>query len=56
MPDTRASGISITRKPQITALQKLNPLIQINNSIVRFYKIKFRTREIVLFGIIQVYT
>jgi hypothetical protein len=54
MPDTRASGVSITRKPQVTALQKLNPLIQINNSIVGFYKIKFRIRKTISLGIIQV--
>jgi hypothetical protein len=54
MLDTGASGVSTTRKPQVTALQKLNLLIQINNSIVGFYKIKFGTGEVVLLGIIQV--
>jgi hypothetical protein len=56
MPDTRASRVFTTRKPQVTALQKLNPLIQINNSTVRFYKIKFGIREIVSLNIIQVCT
>jgi hypothetical protein len=56
MPDTGASRVSIAGKPQMTALQKLNLSIQINNSIVGFYKIKFRTGETVLLGIIQVRT
>jgi hypothetical protein len=54
MLDTRASRISITRKPQVTALQKLNLLIQINNFTAGFYKIKFRAGKIVLLSIIQV--
>jgi hypothetical protein len=54
MLDTRASRVSITRKPQITALQKLNLLIQINNSMAGFYKIKFGAGEAVLLGTIQV--
>jgi hypothetical protein len=56
MLDTRASRVSITRKPQVTALQKLNLLIQINNSMAGFYKIKFGARKVVLFSTIQVYT
>jgi hypothetical protein len=56
MLDTGASGISIARKPQVTALQKLNLLIQINNFIAGFYKIKFRVGEAVLLGTIQVRT
>jgi hypothetical protein len=56
MLDTRASRVSITRKLQVTTLQKLDPLIQINNSTAGFYKIKFRVREIILFNIIQVCT
>jgi hypothetical protein len=52
MLDTRASRISIAGKPQVTALQKLDLLIQIDNSIAGFYKIKFGIREIVLLGII----
>jgi hypothetical protein len=54
MPDTGASRVFIARKPQVTALQKLNLLIQINNSTARFYKIKFGAGEAVLFGTIQV--
>jgi hypothetical protein len=45
MLDTRASGVSIARKPQVTALQKLNLLIQINNFTAGFYKIKFGAGE-----------
>jgi hypothetical protein len=56
MLDTRTSRVSITRKPQVTALQKLNLLIQINNSIIGFYKIKFRAGKVISLGIIQVRT
>jgi hypothetical protein len=54
MPDTGASGVFITRKPQVTALQKLNPLIQINNSTAGFYKIKFGAGKVISLSIIQV--
>jgi hypothetical protein len=54
MPDTRASGILIAGKPQVTALQKLNLLIEVDNFMVGFYKIKFRIRKTILLGIIQV--
>jgi hypothetical protein len=56
MLDTRASRVSTTRKPQVTVLQKLNLLIQINNFMAGFYKIKFRAGEAISLGIIQVRT
>jgi hypothetical protein len=54
--DTRASGISTARKPQVIALQKLNLSIKINISIAGFYQIKFGAGEIILISIIYITT
>jgi hypothetical protein len=54
MPDNRATGVSITRKPQVVALQKLDPIISIDISIARNHKIRFGKGEVVSIGIIQV--
>jgi hypothetical protein len=54
MPDSRAAGISITRKPQVVTFQKLDPIVSINISIVGNHKIRFGKGEAVSIGTIQV--
>jgi hypothetical protein len=56
MPDSKAAGIFITRKPQVVVFQKLDPIILINISIAGNYKIYFRKRKAIFIGIIQVST
>jgi hypothetical protein len=56
MPDSGAAGISIARKPQVIALQKLDPIISINTSTTGNHKIRFGKGEAVSIGIIQVST
>jgi hypothetical protein len=56
MPDSGIAGISIARKPQVIALQKLDPIILINTFVTRNHKICFGKGEIVFIGIIQVST
>jgi hypothetical protein len=54
MPDNRTAGVSTTRKPQVIALQKLDPIVLINTFIAGNYKIYFGKGEVISFGIIQV--
>jgi hypothetical protein len=56
MPDNGAAGISTTRKPQVIAFQKLDPIVSINISIIGNHKIRFRKGEVIFIGIIQVNT
>jgi hypothetical protein len=56
MLDTGAFSISIARKPQVIALQKLDLSIKINTSTARLYQIKFGAGETVSIGTIYVTT
>jgi hypothetical protein len=56
MLDNGAAGVSITRKPQVVAFQKLDPTILINISIARNHKIYFGKIEAMSISIIQVNT
>jgi hypothetical protein len=56
MPDSGAAGVSTTRKPQVVAFQKLDPIVSINISIARNHKIRFGKGEAISIGIIQVST
>jgi hypothetical protein len=52
MLDNGAAGVSITKKPQVVAFQKLNPIVSINTSIIRNYKICFRKGKAISIGTI----
>jgi hypothetical protein len=54
--DNRAAGIFITSLSQVIILNKLDLIILVNSSIARNYWIKFRIREALFFGTIQVNT
>jgi hypothetical protein len=56
MLDNRAAEVSTTRKPQVVALQKLDPIVSVNTSIAGNYKICFGKGEVISIGIIQVST
>jgi hypothetical protein len=56
MPDSGAAGVFIARKPQVIALQKLDPIVLINTSIIRNHKIRFGKGDAVSIGTIQVGT
>jgi hypothetical protein len=44
IPDNKTTGVFITSLPQVIILSKLDPIILINSSIIRNYRIKFRIR------------
>jgi hypothetical protein len=52
--DSGAAGIFITRKPQVVAFQKLDPIISIDTSIIGNHKICFGKKKAISIGIIQV--
>jgi hypothetical protein len=52
MPDSGAAGISIARKPQVIAFQKLDPIVSINTSIIGNHKICFGKGEVMSISII----
>jgi hypothetical protein len=54
MPDNRAAGVSITRKPQVIAFQKLDLIILINIFIIRNHKIRFGKKKVMFISTIQV--
>jgi hypothetical protein len=56
MLNNRTAGVFITRKPQVVAFQKLDPIISINISIAGNHKIRFGKGEAIFIGIIQVST
>jgi hypothetical protein len=56
MPDSGAAGVSITRKPQVIAFQKLDLIISINTFITGNHKIRFGKKEAISISIIQVST
>jgi hypothetical protein len=56
IPDSGTAGVFITRKPQVITLQKLDPIVSIDTSIVRNHKICFGKGEAISISIIQVST
>jgi hypothetical protein len=54
IPDNRAAGVFITRKPQVVTLQKLDLIISINTFITRNHKICFGKEEAISISTIQV--
>jgi hypothetical protein len=54
MPDSGAAGVSITRKPQVVAFQKLDLIVSIDTFIAGNHKIRFGKGEVVFISIIQV--
>jgi hypothetical protein len=54
--DSGTAGVSTTKKPQVIALQKLDPTILINIFIAGNYKIRFGKREAISISTIQVST
>jgi hypothetical protein len=56
MLDNRTAGISITSLFQVIVLNKLDPIILVDSSIARNYRIKFGARKVLFLGIIQVNT
>jgi hypothetical protein len=56
MPDSGAAGVSIAGKPQVVALQKLDPIVSIDTSIAGNHKIRFGKGEAISIGTIQVGT
>jgi hypothetical protein len=56
MLDNRTAGVSITRKPQVVTLQKLDPIISIDISTTRNHKIRFGKEEVMFIGTIQIST
>jgi hypothetical protein len=50
--DNRAAGVSITRKPQIIAFQKLDLIVSINTFIAGNHKICFGKGKTIFIGII----
>jgi hypothetical protein len=56
MPDNRTAGVSIIKKPQVVAFQKLDPIVSINISIIKNHKIRFGKGEVMSISIIQIST
>jgi hypothetical protein len=56
MLDNKAAGIFIISLPQVITLSKLDPIILINSSIIRNYWIKFKIKEVLFLGTIQIDT
>jgi hypothetical protein len=56
MPDSGAAGVSIARKPQVIAFQKLDPIVSIDISIIGNHKICFGKGEAMFISTIQVST
>jgi hypothetical protein len=52
MLDNGTAGVSITRKPQVIAFQKLDPTVSINISIIGNHKICFGKGKAISIGII----
>jgi hypothetical protein len=56
IPDNRAIEIFIASLSQVIILSKLDLIILVNSFIARNHRIKFRIREILFLGIIQINT
>jgi hypothetical protein len=56
MPDSGAAGISLAGEPQVQALQKRNPTIQLNISAARSNTIRFGKGTVTVKGVIRVPT
>jgi hypothetical protein len=54
--DNKAAGVSTVGLPQVTVLNKLDPIILVNSSIVGNYWIKFGAGEALFLRTIQVNT
>ena len=54
MPDNGTAGVSTTRKPQVVAFQKLDPIVLIDISIAGNHKIRFGKKEAISISTIQV--
>jgi hypothetical protein len=54
--DNGAVRVFITRKPQVIAFQKLDPIVLINTSTTRNHKICFGKKKAISIGTIQVST
>jgi hypothetical protein len=52
--DNKTAGVFTTGLPQVIILNKLDPIILVNNSIVGNYRIKFRVRKVLFLRIIQI--
>jgi hypothetical protein len=52
--DSGAAGVSTTRKPQVIAFQKLDPIVSIDISITGNHKIRFGKGKVVFISTIQV--
>jgi hypothetical protein len=56
MLDNKAAGVSTASLSQVIALNKLDPTILVNSSIIGNYRIKFRAGEVLFLGTIQIDT
>jgi hypothetical protein len=56
MLDNRTTGVSITSLPQVIILNKLDPIILVDSSIIGNYRIKFGAGEVLFLRIIQIDT
>lgn len=56
MPDSGAAGVSTAGQPQFTALQKLDPLLQIDTTTAGQHKIRFGKGEALSQGTIDIST
>jgi hypothetical protein len=54
MPDNGTAGVSTTRKPQVVAFQKLDPIVLIDISIAGNHKIRFGKKEAISISTSQV--
>jgi hypothetical protein len=54
MLDNGTAGVFITRKPQVVAFQKLDPIVSIDISITRNHKIRFGKKKAISIDTIQV--
>jgi hypothetical protein len=56
MPDTRAARISITREPQLQALQRTNTLLRLDYIVAKDHRIRFRKGSTITKGIVTIDT
>jgi hypothetical protein len=56
MPDSRAAGISSAGEPQVQALQKKDPTIQLDTSAAGSNTIRFGKGTAIVKGVVQVPT
>jgi hypothetical protein len=56
MLDNKTAGVSIASLPQVIILSKLDPTILVASFTTGNYQIKFRIKEVLSLGIIQIDT